>query len=490
MQIFIVIFFNVIIFALGVFAPRLQKKKKSSSENLDDLTGRNSKMPLWVSLLTITATWVGGGYINGTAESAFSNGLLETIAPWAFSLSLIIAAIFFVTPFRQQNPKTFMDVFTKRFSKKFVAYLFIPALLGEIFWSSAILLALGATLSTLFDLSLSLCIWGSMFMAVIYTALGGMWSVACTDVAQLFLIALGLFIAVPYVYDHFGSFEIVWSNYKNHFLEKSSFLPATLDRNSFQWFDTVFYLVLGGIPWGSYFQRVLIISTDKKAKQVSIAAGFLCFLFAIPSLLFGIAGVSINWSNFAGIEFEQSMIIPFMLKQFTPPLICALGLSALTAAVMSSIDSSLLSIASNFSWNIYKEFRPASSQKEILWVTKISIVVSGFFAALLALNIKSVYHLWALSSDLVYVLLFPQLVGVLFFSRLSNTSFIFAFAMGSISRTVFYFLCEEIQWFQLWPYRSICVALSFMTLFTCEFFLTRKEKNEDLFQFHGKYQNN
>lgn len=40
------------------------------------------------------ATWVGGGYINGTAESVYTSGLVWAQAPWGYALSLLIGMSF------------------------------------------------------------------------------------------------------------------------------------------------------------------------------------------------------------------------------------------------------------------------------------------------------------------------------------------------------------------------------------------------------------
>jgi len=45
------------------------------------------------------ATWVGGGYINGTAEAVFDNGLVSAQAPWGYSISLVIGKIYFSKDF-------------------------------------------------------------------------------------------------------------------------------------------------------------------------------------------------------------------------------------------------------------------------------------------------------------------------------------------------------------------------------------------------------
>lgn len=50
----------------------------------------------------------------------------------------------------------------------------------------------GATMSVVLDLPFSVCIWISSVVAIIYTVLGGLYSVAYTDVIQLTLVLLGL----------------------------------------------------------------------------------------------------------------------------------------------------------------------------------------------------------------------------------------------------------------------------------------------------------
>ena len=52
------------------------------------LAGRNIGM--FVGIFTMTATWVGGGYINGTAEMTFSYGLIWCQAPLGYALSLML----------------------------------------------------------------------------------------------------------------------------------------------------------------------------------------------------------------------------------------------------------------------------------------------------------------------------------------------------------------------------------------------------------------
>ncbi len=57
------------------------------------LAGRN--IGVFVGIFTMTATWVGGGYINGTAEIIYTQGLVWCQAPLGYALSLMLGKYFF-----------------------------------------------------------------------------------------------------------------------------------------------------------------------------------------------------------------------------------------------------------------------------------------------------------------------------------------------------------------------------------------------------------
>lgn len=89
------------------------------------------------------------------------------------------------------------------------------------------------------------------------------------------------------------------------------------------------------------------------------------------------------------------MILPMVLQYLCPPFIAFFGLGSVSAAVMSSADSSVLSASSMFARNVYKLiFRPNASETEILWVMRAAIFIVGAMATAMALTIKTIYGLW------------------------------------------------------------------------------------------------
>lgn len=93
---------------------------------------------------------------------------------------------------REREYVTMLDPFQEKYGARMGGLLYLPALMGEIFWSGAILSALGATVSVVIGLDRFTSVIVSACIAIFYTLLGGLYSVAYTDVIQLICIFVGL----------------------------------------------------------------------------------------------------------------------------------------------------------------------------------------------------------------------------------------------------------------------------------------------------------
>jgi high affinity choline transporter 7 len=410
--------------AVGIWAGRAGKEARTS----DGLLLANRRLPLIVGIMTMTATWVGGGYIVGTAEAVFDPtlGLLWAQAPWCYALSLIIGGLFFARRMRRQRFTTLLDLFERRYGQRTAAVLYLPALCGELFWAAAILAALGTTLSTILQLPVTLSIILSAAVVVLYTVFGGLWSVAYTDVLQLVCIMVGLCAAVWFASGAVSNASLMWSNYTSSYGANANWLPtidAIASRQPWvlQWLDSALLLALGGIPWQVYFQRVLASKSENQAMMLSIIGGIGCLVMAIPAVAIGVIGANTDWSQTAaGQPPEAALVLPYVLRYLTPSSIALLGLASIAAAVMSSVDSSLLSAASMFAWNVYRPLlNRTASPAAVRRVVRAAIIALGIAATCLAVQVQSVYALWYLCADLVYVVLFPQLVLGLYCRRMN-----------------------------------------------------------------------
>ena len=82
-----------------------------------------------------------------------------------------------------------------------------------------------------------------------------------------------------------------------------------------------------------------------------------------------------NATNATTVDVDKSLILPMVLQYLTPTAVSFIGLGAVSAAVMSSADSSILSASSMFAHNIYKLiFR---QQVSVTWHVGYKLKVEG-----------------------------------------------------------------------------------------------------------------
>ncbi|XP_062294160.1 high-affinity choline transporter 1-like [Scomber scombrus] len=419
----VVVLFYILILGTGVWAAqRSRKAERKSHGNRTEvvlLGGRN--ISLAVGIFTMTATWVGGGFILGVAEAVSSPkmGLIWALMPIQYSVSFIIGGLFFAKPMRDKRYITMMDPFQIKYGKVLSGALVLPALLADVLWVSCTLLGLGATMSVILDLPYSYSAWISSAVAIIYTLLGGLYSVAYTDVIQLSLVFFSLWLCIPFLLLNPHSTNIAQTAFNYTFQEP---WVGTLERDDvWRWIDDFLMLGLGSVSFQSFHQRTLSASSSVTAQMTCYAAAIVIAILGIPPVLVGAVAASTDWnqtlygSPAPYMRDEQSLVLPLTLQYLTPSYISIIGIGAVAAAVMSSMDSGLLSATSVFSSNIYKNvLRKKASDHEMKWVMRITVVVVGLAGTSITFYTKSTLVLWILGADVSYTLIFPHLVSVLF----------------------------------------------------------------------------
>lgn len=410
-----------------------------------DLILGGRTLPVWLAVLTMTATWVDGGYLLGTAEGAFR---ASPASGWqggvCFGSSLVLGGLFFAGRMRARGYTTLIDPLSERFGRSWAAVLAVPAVLGELFWSAELLVAVGASSAALLGVRFEAAVLVAATVVLAYTMAGGLWSVTYADVLQLALVAVGLCVALPFVLATVGGLDGAWTAYRESFPERGGLAPPLAALGSTwtapsitAWWDLSVMLLLGGIPWNCYFQRVLACSTPAHARRTSIAAGLATIVLVAPPLVLVVVAAVFPWSGAAAAQLAHTpaQALPLLLREATPPFVALLGLGAIVGAVTSSFSASVLSAASMATWNGVRAIvgdrlrEPATTR-----TVRAGVLVVGAAAAVLALRAQSVQALWFFTSDLVFVLVLPQLVAALFDPRVTRRASVTAFCVSLVLR--------------------------------------------------------
>jgi solute carrier family 5 (high affinity choline transporter), member 7 len=425
--------------AIGILASR-----RAKGGTVEDLMVAGRNMPLWLATMTMTATWVDGGYLLGTAEGAFRTSVASGAqGGLCFGLSLIVGGLLFARRMRTLEFTTLVDPFEVRFGRRWAAVLAVPAMAAEVFWSAELLVALGATLGVISGVDLTTAILLSAAVVTAYTVIGGMWSVAYTDAVQLAMVVVGLAAALPFVLDAVGGFAPAFAAYGAARPGRAGLLPPAAAGGFWtvptivNWWDVSAMLVFGGIPWNCYFQRVLACRTPARAQWHSILSGLATMALTAPPLVIGVAASIYVWPTdlAARLQAQPADTLPLVFKAVTPAFVGVLGMGAIIGAVTSSFSASILSAGSMFSWNTCRRLLwPDLSDAATARLLRGSILVLGVAAAVMALGVRSVQALWFFTSDLVFVLLVPQLVCALFDTKANLAGSVVAFVAALVLR--------------------------------------------------------
>ena len=221
-------------------------------------------------------------------------------------------------------------------------------------------------------------------VVTIYSVMGGLWSVTLTDFVQVFLIIIGMIIAVPFAINLAGGWDMVAANVPAETFDMfSGYSPMGILSL------TVMYVATFTVGQEAV-SRYYAARDGKAAKQGSVLAALINFIYAfVPAVLGVIVLALINMGKFSAADFEAvgaRYALPVLAMEAMPAVICGLLFSGIISATMSSSDSDLLGAGSIFANDIYHAvLKPEATSQEVMRVTKIVMGIVGVASMFIAL---------------------------------------------------------------------------------------------------------
>ncbi len=395
-----VIYFLALLFA-GIY---FYKKTTSTSEYL--LGGRS--LNSWVTSLSAQASDMSGWLLLGLPGAAYLSGLEASWIAIGLAIGTYLNWKFIAKRLRQYteiagDSLTLSDFFENRFRDKKKILRLVSAIFILVFfivYTSSGFVAGGKLFSTAFGLPYFTALTIGVLFLVSYTFLGGFLAVCWTDFFQGMLMLVAILIvplmAVKLLGGPGATIDLI------HLVNPELLNPFTAADGS----PISALALISLLAWGlGYFGqphilvRFMAISSSSQIKKARIIAIVWVILSLSAAVLVGLVGRVYLTTPLIGADSEKVFMI--MAQEMFPTILTGFLLAAILSAIMSTADSQLLVSASALSEDFYKAFlRPNASGKELLWVSRLTVVFVSIIAYVLAFNPESsildlVAYAWA-----------------------------------------------------------------------------------------------
>ncbi len=385
------------------------------------VAGRRLGTPL--ATLGLLATWFGAGTLLTSADAVREQGIeaaaLEPVGP---GICLVLVGLFYAAPLRRAGLLTLGDFFAVRFDRRseiLASLIMVASFLG---WIAAQFTVLGALVADLTGIPPLPALGLVAGITVLYTMVGGMWSVTLTDAAQMVLVVAGLGAVAFFAFAEFGGGSMLAGLVRLGQETPPEFLrPFPAETGPFlMWTGFLAAGALGNIPGQDVMQRVLSCRNEAAARHSCILAGTLyVVLGALPVLLGLLAGrVLPEGGGLAGALLDLAF----------SPLATVVVALLLLSALLSTVDSALMAAGSVLGRNLLRHLVP---QIGVLSLARLAVLLVGLASLLQALSGASAWALLADAYQLTLVGLFVPLTAGLFSRRGGPRAAIPAMGIGA-----------------------------------------------------------
>lgn len=433
--------FSIVMLGIGVYASRKIK-------NTTDFMVAGRGLPFWLATPVLFATWLGGGMILGGSGAAFDYGFWSADIdgavwgaipdPYGAGLCLILAGLFYMPILRRMGGLTLSDFFNSRFSNTTAMIVSIFIIISFIFWTAVQVIAFGKIFESMIGVDYFVGILISLVVMVTFTVLGGLWAVSYTDFWQTFIIVAGVVILLPFSINAAGGWDNVVASAPAEYF---NFFPTEFRLSAYlPWIGAWMIIGLGSIATPDLAQRAMASKDAKTAKWSAVTAGLLYWVIGTIPVILGIIGFAVISNGMLpadAIAGDPELIIPAMVKAYMPTTIGVIFTLGMIAGIMSAADAALLSVSSIFAKNIYKDYlKPESSDRTVLKVTRISIVVVTIIALFIGVVYPNVFLLMLFSFDIILASLFVPLTLGIWWKKANTTGALAGMISGALFRIV------------------------------------------------------
>ena len=378
----------------------------------EDFFKGGGRIPWWAAGISIYATMLSAITYMTIPAKAYTTNWTYYPMLWMILLVSFPVIKYYLPYFRKLNVTSAYEILEQRFN------LFTRMLASTLFCifmivRMAIVLYLPSlALTAVTGIDIYMCIVLMGLVTIVYCTMGGVEAVIWGDVVQGLILVFGALFAVVYLAmgtegGISGCIDIALENDKLRLFDWSN-----------TWSQATWWvIILGGLANNliSYtsdqtvIQRYLTTPDEKSAGRGILVNGVMSVFVSVAFYMIGTGLYTFYKTHPAELDItmgQSDAIFPFFMMSQMPAGIAGALIAAIFAATMSTISSNINSVATAFSIDFWKRFRPTTTDSQTVVVARWASVVSGMVGLVLALLMAT----WDIQSFLDF---FNEILGLL-----------------------------------------------------------------------------
>ena len=397
------------LYLLGMLGMGLYFMRKENGA--DDFFKGGGRIPWWAAGISIYATMLSAITYMTIPAKAYTTDWTYYPMLWMILLISFPVIKYYLPYFRKLNVTSAYEILEQRFN------LFTRLLASALFCifmivRMAIVLYLPSlALTAVTGIDIYLCIVLMGLVTIVYCTMGGVEAVIWGDVVQGLILVFGAIFAVVYLAmgtegGISGCINLALENDKLRLFDWSN-----------AWSGGVWWvIIIGGLANNliSYtsdqtvIQRYLTTPDEKSAGRGILVNGVMSVFVSVAFYMIGTGLYTFYKTHPVALDVTMSQsdaIFPFFMMSQMPAGVAGALIAAIFAATMSTISSNINSVATAFSIDFWKRFRP-TTDSQLVVIARWASVLSGLVGLALALFMAT----WNIQSFLDF---FNQALGLL-----------------------------------------------------------------------------
>lgn len=365
--------------AIGAWASRRVRSE-------DDYLVAGRRLGPGLATLSIFATWFGAETCIGAAGRAHVDGLSSTSAePFGYGLCLLVMGAVYAIPLWRRKLTTLADLFGRRFSpavERTAAVLLVP---GSVLWAAAQMRGFAHVLGSATGFDVEAAVGLAAGICILYTVFGGLLADATNDLVQGVVLTVGLAVLAGGVVVRLGGpgeagRALAASATGVRAGAGSVSLLATLEAWAIP--------LCGSVLATELVSRVIACRSPEVARRSALGGGALYLAVGAVPVAVGLL------AHRLGVPVaDAEQILPAVARELLPAAGYVLFAGGLVAAILSTVDSTLLVAAGLVSHNLLVPLLGVGSQRTKVRLARVGVAAFGLLAWWLAARARGVFEL-------------------------------------------------------------------------------------------------